>query len=419
MKNITIRSILIGTVFTALFAALTVVLDNRHYMLAAPNQVLLFPCVLLIALTVVINPLLRLCRFIKPLALSELLLVFAMCSVASGIATFGLTAQLVPIISAVFNRHWNTDQTEWNRYVEPYLNENFFISEPGGQALAQQYAEKLAAAARDRDLLAAENAKDAPDASAVNQLQDQIAQAEQDADALRQALQEHREKAFAKVDVFRRGLPKGKRAYPGVLYTLKDDPASYFRRLARLNHGLLAARLARKAPDHQDPPGALRVAAAELDPVADDSALQQQLATLVAIDQELATAMHHIDEELIEPNQRKRVAAMEDARHIESDIDRLSKQRATKTRSVSPTAANKNACARKSPSVISSPTPPGSCAASPTAGRRRHQPSTPTSSTAFSPPSAISTRPSTVIFSAICPGITGCGRSPGGASSSR
>ncbi|MDD4538117.1 MAG: hypothetical protein PHT80_03815 [Lentisphaeria bacterium] len=330
MKNITIRSILIGTVFTALFAALTVVLDNRHYMLAAPNQVPLFPFVLLIALTVLINPLLRLCRFIKPLALSELLLVFAMCSVASGIATFGLTAQLVPIVSAVFNRHWNTDQTEWNRYVEPYLNENFFISEPGGQALAKQYAEKLAAAAHSRDLLSAENAKDAPDASAVKQLQNQIAQAEQDADALRQTLQEHREKAFAKVDVFRRGLPKGKRAYPGVLYTLKDDPASYFRRLARLKHGLQAAKIARKAPEDQDPPGALRQAATELDPVADDSALQQLLATLVAIDQELATAMHHIDEELIELNQRKRVAAMDDVRRMEADIDRLRKQRANK-----------------------------------------------------------------------------------------
>ena len=330
MKNITIRSILIGTVFTALFAALTVVLDNRHYMLSAPNQVPLFPFMLLIALAVLVNPLLRFCRFIKPLALSELLLIFAMCSVAAGIATFGLTAQLVPVIGALFNRHWNTDQTEWTRYVEPYLNENFFISEPGGQALARQYVAKLAVVTHNRELLADENAKNAPDAGVLKQLQEQLAQAEQDADALRLSLQEHREKAFAKVDLYRRGLPKGKRAYPGVLYTTKDDPASYFRRLARLKHGLQAAKLAKQAPSTQNPPEALRQAAAELDPVADNSAPQQQLATLVAIDQELAKAMHLIDTELVELNQRKRVAAMDEVRRMEAEIDKLRKQRTGK-----------------------------------------------------------------------------------------
>jgi hypothetical protein len=319
MKNISIRSILIGTVFTALLAALTVILDNRHYMLAAPNQVPLFPFVLLIGLTVIINPLLRLSRIIKPLALSELLLVFAMCSVSAGIATFGLTAQLLPIVSAVFNRHWNTDQSEWNKYVEPYLNENFFVAETGTQALARQYADKLAAVERLR-----------LDAAARPEAEAQLVQAEEELSVLRQALQEHREKAFAKVDLFRRGLPKGKRAYPGLLYTSKDDPASYFRRLARLKHGRQAAKMANKADEQADPPEALRQAAAELSPVAKDDTLQKQLAALLAIDYELASARHHIDEELIELNQRKRVAAMDEVRRMEAQIDKLRSQRASR-----------------------------------------------------------------------------------------
>ena len=41
-ENITIRSLILGIIFSALFAILTVVLENRQEMLPTGNQVALF-----------------------------------------------------------------------------------------------------------------------------------------------------------------------------------------------------------------------------------------------------------------------------------------------------------------------------------------------------------------------------------------
>ena len=101
-ENITIRSLILGIIFSALFAILTVVLENRQEMLPTGNQVALFPYIMLVFLVVLINPFFRLVRFIKPLSLAELLIIFVMCMVSSGISTFGLTGQVVPIISFCF-----------------------------------------------------------------------------------------------------------------------------------------------------------------------------------------------------------------------------------------------------------------------------------------------------------------------------
>ena len=90
-ENITIRSLILGIIFSALFAILTVVLENRQEMLPTGNQVALFPYIMLVFLVIFINPFFRLVRIIKPLSLAELLIIFVMCMVSSGISTFGLT----------------------------------------------------------------------------------------------------------------------------------------------------------------------------------------------------------------------------------------------------------------------------------------------------------------------------------------
>lgn len=139
--NITIRSLVLGALFSGAFALLTVILENRYNMLPTANQLPLFPFVMLALFVLLLNPLLRLLRFIRPLSRPEMLIIFVMCMVSAGISTFGLTGQLIPIVGGLYNQHWNNDQTEWNRYVDPYLNDNFFIAEPGIQKAAQAYAE--------------------------------------------------------------------------------------------------------------------------------------------------------------------------------------------------------------------------------------------------------------------------------------
>ena len=309
-ENITIRSLILGIIFSALFAILTVVLENRQEMLPTGNQVALFPHIMLVFLVILINPFLRLVRFIRPLTLAELLIIFVMCMVSSGISTFGLTGQVVPIISGLFNREWNNDQTEWNRYVEPYVNENFFISEPGTSKLAKDYAAeiavltplqaKLSELTKQRDkatqdlqttnakiriqeartyavapgvipnlkeqiaeLKAKEGANPADVQALQKKLDDILANAnaeeltklnelharvesltkeresfaepieaqqklvdEQDKIVVekRNILKEHDQKAFDKVQLFRRGLPAEDRSFPGIVFTKVSTP---------------------------------------------------------------------------------------------------------------------------------------------------------------------------------------------------
>ena len=246
--NITIRSLVLGALFSGAFALLTVILENRYSMLPTANQLPLFPFVLLAVFVLLLNPLLRLLRFLRPLTRPEMLIIFVMCMVSSGISTFGLTGQLIPIIGGLYNRHWNNDQTEWNRYVDPYLNDNFFIAEPGIQNAARAYAEDLR---RLHDIQARLGTTPASERAAWQEAVDAQTAVVQ---KRREALRELENQAFAKVQVYRRGLPRDRRAFPGVLFTSDDDASSYFRRLARLRHGRHGAYV-RAAPrtDPRDP----------------------------------------------------------------------------------------------------------------------------------------------------------------------
>ncbi len=320
--NITIRSLVLGALFSGAFALLTVILENRYSMLPTANQLPLFPFVMLALFVLLLNPLLRLLRFIRPLSRPEMLIIFVMCMVSAGISTFGLTGQLIPIVGGLYNQHWNNDQTEWNRYVDPYLNDNFFIAEPGIQKAAQAYAEAF----RDlNDIQAQIKTIAASERGAWQESVDAQAAVVQEK---REALRELEKLAFAKVQVYRRGLPRDKRAFPGVMFTSDDDASSYFRRLARLRRGRQAARILRAAPAAGDvAPPTLQAAAALLGPSAAADTVEEQLAVLAGIGESLAAEVNHIDGELIARYQDKRSAPQMEIRRMEKDIEKMNHRR--------------------------------------------------------------------------------------------
>ena len=413
-ENITIRSLILGIIFSALFAILTVVLENRQEMLPTGNQVALFPYIMLVFLVIFINPFFRLVRIIKPLSLAELLIIFVMCMVSSGISTFGLTGQVVPIISGLFNREWNNDQTEWNRYVEPYVNENFFISEPGTSKLARDYAAEIAIltplqtelseltkqrdkatqdlqttnakiriqeartygvapgiipnlkeqiaelktkeGANPADVQALEKKLDgilananAEELAKLNKLHEKIQlltiERESFAEPIanqqklvdeqdkivtekRNILKEHDQKAFDKVQLFRRGLPAEDRSFPGIVFTSDDDASSYFRRLGRLVKGRKAAdKLKAAKKDGADGASVIRETIELLKPCADMKVVKDDIIILTDTDEQLAQRITTLDAQLAELNQKKRIATLEEMRSYEKEIERLTKDR--------------------------------------------------------------------------------------------
>jgi flagellar biosynthesis chaperone FliJ len=346
-NKITVRSLLLGALFAALFAALTVVLENRQSMLPTANQIPLFPYVLLVLAAGLVNPLCRLVRIVRPFSTAELMIVFVMGIISSGISTFGLTGQLVPVIGSLFNRHWNHDQSEWNRYVEPYVNEGYFISEPGIRTAARAYAQALGELQGFRNELQEQarrdHAKGRTESAEANAIQAKVDEAEQNVAAKRQALDELENKAAEKVERFRRGLPRGMRAFPGIVPTTDDDASAYFRRLGRLWHGRKAAGaiedvfdILKGVPADAPPPaeaakgvrGMLEAAADYLKPSAQAQELQAIRTSLREAEAELTGEISEIKEEVVGLNKEKRSTSVEHARDLQDQIDRLNKRRA-------------------------------------------------------------------------------------------
>ncbi len=306
-NKITGRAFGLGLIVTVLFAVLTVFLENRLAIYITAVQIPVLPYLLLLLTVLLINPLCRLIRFIRPFSVAETLVVFTMGMVSAGVSTFGLTEQLLPVIGSLFNRHWNNDQTEWNRYVEPYVNEAYFVSVPGIQHSAGAFQSAIArtdaaqslydTAERLNQALARQAALEkqrreleaAPDAGSrqveLATLHKQLAAATAAIEPARRAwgaigpadlpanpaeaaatllsrLQAEREtvkqkraeltalqtQAQAKVEIFRRGLPPDLRAFPGFIPIVgEDDFTSYAARLKRLTSGRSALASLRSA----------------------------------------------------------------------------------------------------------------------------------------------------------------------------
>ena len=85
----------------------------------------------LMGCVLVANPILWLLfrgRLLRPLNRPELTCIFASMLVTSGIATFGLASNVVPLVAAPWNPEWNTRQQGWDQHVLPHLNESLYIS---------------------------------------------------------------------------------------------------------------------------------------------------------------------------------------------------------------------------------------------------------------------------------------------------
>jgi hypothetical protein len=301
-SKITLRAFLIGAFFAAVFAYITAYRDIATGQQMTTSQIAPLVCMLLVALVFLVNPLLRRIKFIRPLAAAELLIIFLMGAVSSGVGTYGLTAQLLPLMGGLFNQNWNTDQSRWDLYVEPFVNDKFFVAEEGVQVAAMKLYEAETDWRKDSDVLrAAQNflkAREKIDALqeelralgdvaltdvalkragvqarlddggvmfrraeagwamyeddfspdvVARDWTDRVAAKEKLRSEAKASLEILEEKSFATVELFRRGLPEGMRAIPGFIPVPKEGASEYFVRLRRLTHGIRALKSLRSA----------------------------------------------------------------------------------------------------------------------------------------------------------------------------
>lgn len=309
-NRITGRALIIGTLFAGFFAVLTSYLVNRAGVIEPATQIAVLPYALLLLTVLLINPVIRLLRVCRAFSLAEILIIFIMGTVSSGISIFGLASQLVPIIHGAYNEHWNNEQTEWAVYVEPFVNEAFFISEPGVQDAAAAYREKLievrkvrshfelalnieksqAALNTARDELervstktgitdeqlaahvgrarsAVETAEKIANeyqskwqdsvsdvgiaatstTEVVRDFPSRLAQLDAELAERKAALRALEKKAFAKVARFRRGLSEDERAFPGIMPLAGETFTDYKNRFLRLRIGTAALSDAERA----------------------------------------------------------------------------------------------------------------------------------------------------------------------------
>ncbi len=68
--------------------------------------------------------------------------IFTALLVTSGISTFGLASQLVPLVAGPWNPEWNNAQSGWKEDVLDHLNPSLFLSAPDS-ATPEQKAQAL------------------------------------------------------------------------------------------------------------------------------------------------------------------------------------------------------------------------------------------------------------------------------------
>ncbi len=346
-NQITLRAVFLGTIVSALFAWYTVITQNvvPGQRILTATQIPVLPFLFLIAGALVLNPVLKRLRFIRRLSTAEMMIIFIMAMVSSGISTFGMASQLVPAVAGLFNPSWNTAQARWDRHIQPYVNEAYFVSEPGIREQSKQAraaedawraaddalrAARMLDAAREsvralekeasrmadgeysaavraqwtrqrvieqERLVAAEKrwmvyADDLDLQSVLETFPQRVEEYRANYEAQRAALAELEQRAFEKVDRFRRGLPEPLRAVPGILPVGEEHRQVYIARLRRMNAGLRAigdieaARRALANGDPNDPSDPVRVklrrAIERLDPVVETEGVRQTRETLVA-----------------------------------------------------------------------------------------------------------------------------------------
>ncbi|MCJ8329892.1 MAG: hypothetical protein HRT89_21260 [Lentisphaeria bacterium] len=171
--RITLRAFLLGMFFAALFCYITVVrenLENQFSVLSflfnkptgttmtTDTQIAVLPFTLLILSVLFLNPALglimrlltrvsgalpRLFKILNPFSAAELMIIFIMGAVSSGISTYGFGSQIAPIISSLYNPQWNNNQSRWDLYISPYINDQFLVVVDDLQEDAIVYKDRL------------------------------------------------------------------------------------------------------------------------------------------------------------------------------------------------------------------------------------------------------------------------------------
>jgi len=118
----------LSVLLCAFQALLTLLGSNYGKMWVTSTLIPVVGFAVLMFLVLAANPLLRLSRVIQPFSRAELMSLFASMLVTAGIATFGLTEQLVPLVSSPWNPEWNVPQARWEQQVLPHLNPKLYLT---------------------------------------------------------------------------------------------------------------------------------------------------------------------------------------------------------------------------------------------------------------------------------------------------
>ena len=290
----TLRSFVIGAFLSGFFAWVTVIRDNFEPVILYASYLLpALPFVALLIIGLLINPLLKYIKIIKLFNTSEKLLIFVMCAVASGTASFGLAGSILPLVSSLSNPKVNTLQSRIDINGMPFLNEDYFIIAEGSQEKAKvirkvdkefsklkkiyqlsrdiknskadfvkvekelKEAENIVSekirtikiknlkwSLRKTERILAETEESWNELASGLKLEDVIATypekikvEKKKRDDLRAALREHNKIYFDSITQARKGFSEEKRAIPGVIYTPGEGLLSYTSRYERFSKG--------------------------------------------------------------------------------------------------------------------------------------------------------------------------------------
>lgn len=298
-NNITARSVFLGIFFSVVFAIVSIVCVNTSDVIMSSSQIPILPYMLLILMVVLINPLCRLVRFIRKFSAVELIVVFIMGAISAGIPNYGLVEQVLPMMGSLYYGEWNNARSEWSRYIGSFINDAYFVAEPGlqkasrnyydamresaaldnaGNAIAQYRNACRQAASLENELKSIEKSGPADgrlstkgaeirvaldnagrqkltaeaawkklgrgDVSAMDavaqELPKEIEVAGKRVQSSKDSLASLVKIVGEKVQLFRRGLPRGMQAFPALLFMPDDDFSSYVARWQRLFQGMKA-----------------------------------------------------------------------------------------------------------------------------------------------------------------------------------
>jgi len=112
-------------------ALLTCIAVNVHTQDITPTLITVIGFGVMVMIILICNPLIRILSrgLLRPLGRAELTSMIAALMVTSGVATFGLADQLVPLIPTPWNSQWNVPQAGWDKTIHPNIRHELYITD--------------------------------------------------------------------------------------------------------------------------------------------------------------------------------------------------------------------------------------------------------------------------------------------------